>query len=125
MGSWPVWKTIEKHVADTLGWERVVRVDFGEKNIDVKPPHWMSFLKLDAKGRKSFMHHTLFGEAKEKYCKEPEDKLILVTRETNKDKKAIKFKNGNELPYLAIIELDFLKELLDETYPLIDLREDK
>ncbi len=122
MAAWPVWKTIEKYIADTLGWERVERNNYGKEDVDVRPPHWMSFLKLDAKGRMQFMHHGLFGEAEKKYCKKPEDRLILVTRETHKDKTKIKFKDGNELPYLATIRLEFLKELLDEAYPLYDLR---
>ncbi len=95
------WKQLERDAAAILGGERVTRgSDFGKEDVDVKIPDFPSF-KIDTKRYKRFRVFSLFDLVKKKYCKKPEDKPILIIRESNR-----KY-------VLAVINLNLLGQFLD------------
>jgi len=95
------WKQLERDTATVLGGERVTRgANFGSKDVDVKISDFPSF-KVDTKRYKRFRVFSLFDLVKKKYCKKPQDKPILIIRESNR-----KY-------VLAVIDLDLLGQLLN------------
>ncbi len=72
------WKALEREAAALLRGKRVVRGDYGASDTDVKTefPH----LKIDCKYRQSHAHHALLDGIKKKYCRELQDKPVLVTK---------------------------------------------
>lgn len=74
------WKQLERSVAEALGGSRVLRgADFSESDVDVKVAD-MPNLKVDCKAHARFAHHSLVDEVREKYCHDPEDVPVLVTK---------------------------------------------
>ncbi len=74
------WKNLEKEIALELRGERVSRgADFSVKSVDVKV-HDFPFLKIDGKYRQRWSHHKFLDDIVEKYCEEPGDIPILVTK---------------------------------------------
>ena len=95
------WKQLERDAAVILGGERVTRgANFGQKDVDVKVPDFPSF-KIDTKRYKRFRVFSLFDLVKKKYCKNSQDKPILIVRESNR-----KY-------VLAVVDLDLLAKMLN------------
>ena len=94
------WKDLEKTTAKVLGGKRVIRLSYSQKSVDVKIKDFPTF-KVDAKRYKKFRAFALYEEVKEKYCKTPTDKPILVLRQHNKKTK------------LAVIDLELLGQFLN------------
>ena len=94
------WKDLEKTTALVLRGRRIIRQSYSEVNCDVILEDFPSF-KIDAKRYKKFRVFSLYEEVKKKYCKQPDDELILVLRQHNKVTK------------LAVIDLNLLADFLD------------
>jgi hypothetical protein len=95
------WKQLERDTAAVLGGQRVTRgANFGKEDVDVEIPDFPSF-KVDAKRYKRFRVFSLFDLVKKKYCKNPQDKPILIIRESNR-----KY-------VLAVINLNLLGKFLE------------
>jgi hypothetical protein len=74
------WKSLEKETAKALRGIRVLRgADFSKKDVDVKVPDFPN-LQIDAKYRQAWSHHKFLVEIQEKYCADPGDVPILVTK---------------------------------------------
>jgi hypothetical protein len=74
------WKALEKQVAKALKGIRVLRgADFSKTDVDVKVPDFPN-LQIDAKYRTSWAHHSYLEEVRAKYCNDPVDMPILVTK---------------------------------------------
>ena len=72
---------MERKIATALRGKRVLRgADFSQEGVDVEVPDFPG-LKIDAKYRKSgWSHHTYLKEIARKYCKQPGDLALLVTK---------------------------------------------
>ena len=77
------WKAHERDSAAALGGRRVSRADnWGRSDTDLKIkdfPHW----QIDCKYRQSFLHHSLLDEIERKYCKEPGQVPVLITKQAH------------------------------------------
>lgn len=94
------WKKFERRVAKLLGGERVHRMgDFSQIDTDVRFAD--SNIKLDCKLRKQHEIHRIFKEVKGKYCKLPDDVMIVATRV------------GGDPLILVTIDMDLFKRLWD------------
>jgi len=74
------WKGLERLVAKVLKGQRVCRGnDFSKEDVDDKIPGF-DILRIDAKYRKKWSHHTYLEEVAKKYCKDENDIPVLVTK---------------------------------------------
>lgn len=75
------WKQLERDIAEALGGKRILRgADFSQKGVDVEVPDFKQ-LKIDAKYRSSpWKHHGPLKECGVKYCAEPTDIALVVTK---------------------------------------------
>lgn len=99
------WKRLEKTVAEKLGGRRILRLTAPAPSYlscpDVELPQFPG-LKIDAKYRERWAHHSHLREIARKYCSEPEHEPILVTKE-----------HGQHGAYVTV-RLEFLARLLHE-----------
>ena len=95
------WKRLERTIGKLFGGERVKRMgDYSVSATDVLL-HDLPNFKIDCKLRQKFMHHSLFDEIGERYCKNEVDVPILVTKEFGRYR------------YLVTVEAEFFAELLE------------
>ena len=95
------WKHAEKAVAKALKGTRVLRgADFSVKDVDVKVADFPN-LQIDSKYRQRWAHHKFLDEVQEKYCADPADIPILVT------------KHLRQTGAVAVLRLEHLGLLLD------------
>lgn len=95
------WKQLERTAAEVLGGTRVSRgMDFGVSDVDVKIDDFPTF-KVDTKRYKHFAAFSLYETVQKKYCKKPEDKPILILRQSGKRH------------VLAVIDLNLLAGFMD------------
>lgn len=78
------WKRLEKSAAKVLGGRRILRLTAPMPSYlsctDVELPDFPG-LKIDAKYRTRWSHHSALREIERKYCKQPADQAVLVTKE--------------------------------------------
>jgi hypothetical protein len=95
------WKRLERTIGKLFGGERVKRMgDFSVSATDVIL-HDLRHIKIDCKLRQRFMHHSLFNEINERYCKNDGEIPLLVTKEYGKYR------------YLVSVDAEFFAVLLD------------
>lgn len=82
------WKDLERDTAEALGGKRVLRgEDFSKSDVDVELPAF-PHMKLDCKYKTAgWKHHSYLKEVQLKYCKQPGDVPVLVTK--NKGEHAV------------------------------------
>jgi len=78
------WKNLERQAAGVLGGRRLLRLTAPEPSYlscaDVELPNFLG-LKIDAKYRCRWAHHSALRKIERKYCEQPTDQLVLVTKE--------------------------------------------
>lgn len=103
------WKALERQIAKEFNRvgipaKRISRgADFGKEDVDVDVPSF-PWLKIDGKYRKRHSHHTTYREIERKYCENPEDIAMLVT------------KSHNQKGAYATLPLDFVVELFAKAF---------
>jgi len=97
------WKNLERQTAKVLGGRRILRLTAPEPSYlscaDVELPNFPG-LKIDAKYRACWAHHSALREIERRYRKQPTDQAVLVTKERSQ--------HGA----FATVRLEFLAKLL-------------
>jgi len=82
-GTVSTWKNLERQTAQTLGGRRILRLTAPEPSFlscpDVELPEFPG-LKIDAKYRAHWSHHSFLETILRKYCEQPWHEPVLVTK---------------------------------------------
>lgn len=79
------WKRAESAIAKALGGRRISRGDdFSRVDVDVVIDD-MPELRVDSKYRQRHSHHTFVAEIVRKYCTEPNQVPVLVTKHARQE----------------------------------------
>lgn len=74
------WADLERDAARALGGRRVVRPwTLFETRVDVEVPDF-EWLRVDCKYRQTLTHHSMVKTIERKYCPNPDDVPVLVSR---------------------------------------------